>query len=113
MPVSNINLEMDMARATLNWTLPTTRVDGVTLDPSEIDRTDIVMSADGGANFSPPASVLPTEPQAFVVENLTAGSYLFRAIVVDTAGRVSDHAEATGSVLDAPSAIADLTVTIE
>lgn len=112
MPVSNFNLEIDMAKATLNWTLPTQRVNGVALDPAEIDRTDIMMSADGGANFSPPAPVTPDVPQTFEVDNLTAGEYVFRAIVVDTDGRTSDIAEVTGSVLDAPAAIADLSVTI-
>lgn len=102
-----------MARATLNWTLPTTRVNGTPLATSEIDRTDIMMSADGGANFSPPAAVPPTGPQEFVVENLDVGDYLFRAIVVDTGGRVSGADEVTGSVLAAPSAIADLSVIIE
>lgn len=112
-PATNLSLEIDMARATLNWTLPTERVDGTALDPSEIDRTDIMMSADGGANFSSPAPVLPTEPQTFVVDNLTVGSYVFRAIVIDTDGRASDMAEVTGSVLAAPAAITDLSVTIE
>lgn len=102
-----------MGRATLNWTLPTEREDGVALDVSEILRTDISMSADGGTNFSPTSPVLPTDPQTFVVDNLTAGSYLFRATVIDTLGQPSGDAEVTGSILAPPAAIADLSVTID
>ena len=112
-PVSNMTLEIEMGRATLNWTLPTEREDGVALDVSEILRTDISMSADGGANFSPTAPVLPTDPQTFVVDNLTAGSYLFRATVIDTLGQPSGDAEVTGSILAPPTAITDLSVTID
>lgn len=111
-PVSNMTLESEMGKATLSWTLPTEREDGVALPASEIAQTDISMSADGGANFSSTAPVLPTDPQTFVVDNLTAGTYLFRATVIDTLGQPSVDAEATGSILAPPAAIADLSVTI-
>jgi hypothetical protein len=102
-----------MARATLNWTLPVTRENGVTLDVSEIMGTEISMSADGGANYSPVVVVASDIPQTFVVDNLTAGEYVFRATVVDTADRRSSDAEVTGSILASPAAIADLSVTID
>ena len=113
MPVSNMTLEIEMGRATLNWTLPIERADGVPLPASEIAQTDISMSADGGANFSPTSPVLPTDPQTFVVDNLTAGTYLFRATVIDTLGQASGDAEVTGSILAPPTAITDLSVTID
>lgn len=111
-PVSNMTLEIDMSRATLNWTLPTEREDGVALDVSEIMGTEISMSADGGANFSPVVIVAPDVPQTFEVDNLTAGNYEFKATVVDTAGRRSVDAMVTGSILAPPAGIADLSVTI-
>ena len=111
-PVSNMILEIDMSRATLNWTLPTTREGGALLDVTEITGTEISMSADGGVTFSPVVLVTAIEPQTFVVDNLTAGDYVFRATVVDTGGRRSTDADVTGSVLAPPSPIADLSVTI-
>lgn len=109
-----VKLEMDMARATLTWTLPTQRVDGRPLDPTEIDRTEIRMSADGGANFSdPPVIVPPDAVQTFVADNLVAGDYVFRATVFDTDGRNSAPSDATGTVLGNPEPVSDLTVVIE
>jgi hypothetical protein len=103
-----------MARATLNWTLPTTRVDGAALAQGDIDFTDISMSADGGANFSPPIQVPADAAQTFVVDDLVGGTYIFRAVVQDTQGRRSANADQTADVTIAdPSAIADLTVTVE
>jgi hypothetical protein len=78
-----------MARATLNWTLPTTRVDGAALAQGDIDFTDISMSADGGANFSPPIQVPADAAQTFVVDDLVGGTYIFRAVVQDMQGRRS------------------------
>lgn len=101
-----------MAQATLNWTLVSTRDDGSPLAPTDIAFTGISMSADGGASFGPEAQVLPTEAQEFVVDGLVPGTYIFRGVVQDVDGRRSGDAEASGSVLAAPSAIADLTVTI-
>lgn len=102
-----------MARATLNWTLPTTRVNGKTLTPGEIAFTDISMSVDSGANWAPPIQVPSDAVQTFVVDDLTPGTYMFRATVEDTDGRRSADAEVAGSVLAEPAAIADLTVVIE
>lgn len=103
-----------MARATLNWTLPTTRVDGGPLPPDQIKHTEISMSADGGDSFAPPIEVPPDAAQTFTVDNLVGGSYIFKAVVVDKQDRRSADAEAIGQVdIAAPSAIADLTVTIE
>jgi hypothetical protein len=101
-----------MATATLNWTLPTTRDNGVSLTIDEIKHVAVSMSADGGSTFGPESFVLPNEPQTFVVSNLVVGEYLFRVVVEDTAGRRSFPAEVVGNVLAPPAAIADLTVSI-
>lgn len=80
----------------------------------DIDFTEISMSADGGANFTPPVQVPADAVQTFVVDELVGGTYIFRAVVQDMQGRRSANADATGEVAVAdPSAIADLTVTIE
>jgi hypothetical protein len=110
--VSEFKAEIEMATATLSWTLPMTRDNGVVLDIGEIAFTAISMSADAGASFGPESNVLPTDPQTFVVDGLVVGEYLFRAVVVDTAGRRSFPAEVVGSVLAPPAAIADFTVVI-
>lgn len=103
-----------MARATLTWTLPTQRVDGRALDVSELKETRIEMSSDGGANFVEAALVPASDAQQqFVVENLTAGDYIFRATVFDLDGRNSAPADVTGTVLGNPEPVSDLTVTIE
>lgn len=88
-------------------------MNGAPLDVSELDYTDISMSADGGANWAPPIQVPADAVQTFVVDDLTPGSYLFRATVQDKAGRRSADADVAGEVLAEPSAIADLSVTIE
>lgn len=110
--VNNFKAEIDMATATLSWTLPTTREGGAPLDISEISHTAISMSADAGASFGPESNVLPTDPQTFVIGSLVVGEYLFRAVVVDIDGRRAFPAEVVGNVLAAPAAIADLTVVI-
>lgn len=101
-----------MAQVRLSWALPSTRVNGKALDPSEIQGVEIRMSADGGANFGPTATVTPSEVQEFVVDNLVAGSYLFRFVVVDTDNRRSDSFDAIADVLAAPSALSDVTVEV-
>jgi hypothetical protein len=111
-PVIGLKAEIDMATATLTWTLPTTRENGVSLDISEIRHTLISMSADGGATFGSEAAVLPTDPQTFVVDNLVVGNYVFRAVVEDTDGRRSVPTDQIGSVLAAPSGLADFSVVI-
>lgn len=103
-----------MARATLTWTLPTTRIDGATLNPEDIKHTEISMSADGGENFSPPVEVPSDGVQTFSVDGLVGGSYLFKAVVVDMQLRRSADADTAGAIeLTAPSAISDLSVVIE
>lgn len=101
-----------MAQVRLSWVLPSTRSNGVGMGPDEVHGVEIRMSADGGTNFGGAAWVLATEPQEFVVDNLVAGSYLFRMVVEDKDGRRSDSYDAPADVLAAPSALADVTVEV-
>ena len=102
-----------MARATLNWDLPTERENGAALPPENISHTEISMSADAGDNFSPPANVASDVTQEFIVDDLAPGDYLFRAVVVDAGLRRSDSVEIVGSVLTPPLGVQNFEVTIE
>lgn len=104
-----------MANALLTWTLPTTREKGGPLDPTDITETKISMSADNGATFIDLGSVGPSAVQSFLVSDIDVGTYIFSATVVDTLGQGSVATGVAGTVIDVspPSAIADLTVTIE
>jgi len=102
-----------MSTARLTWTWPTSRVLGEALPEAQIEHLEISVSADGGENFSGLAQVPPPDTE-HVVADLAPGTYIFRAVVVDTEARRSDTAEVTtDQILSAPEAVADLSVTIE
>jgi hypothetical protein len=112
-PITNFELRYDeMSNARLSWVWPTTRVEGEALPESQIQHNEISVSADGGSNFSGLAQVAPPTTE-HVVADLAPGTYIFRGVVVDKDDRRSDAVDATGSVLSAPSALGDFTVTIE
>ncbi len=75
-----------MKNALVTWTLPTTRESGLSLDPADIANVEVSMSGDLGANFTPVTTVLPSDPQEAAVSDLDIGDWIFRLIVVDTAG---------------------------
>ena len=106
-----------MSNARLAWTWPTQRVLGEALPLAQIAMFEISMSADGGANFSGLAQVIPVpgEPQGeHLVADLAPGTYIFRGIVVDTEDRRSAESEVTSApILSAPEPVADFAVTIE
>lgn len=105
-----------MSNARLAWTWPTNRVLGEALPLAQIQHLEIRMSADGGENFSGLAQVEPAgEPTAeHLIADIAPGTYIFRGVIVDTEGRLSDTEEITSDpVLSNPNPIADFTVTIE
>ena len=103
-----------MKTATLNWVLPTVRESGNPLDRADIDRADIYMSADGGANFVLAGTVSESLPQTFTVSDLDVGAYSFRTIVVDTAGREGQFVGVSAEVADEtpPGGVTGLEVTL-
>ncbi len=101
-----------MSNVRLGWTWPTSRVLGEALPEAQIKFLEISMSADGGENFSGLAQVLPPEVE-HVVQDLSPGTYIFRAVVVDTEDRRSISVDDTASLLSDPNPVADFTVTIE
>ncbi len=104
-----------MSNARLTWTWPTNRVLGEALPVAQIQHNEISMSADGGANFSGLAQVVPTGPtDEHLVADLAPGTYIFRSVVVDTEDRNSSTEEVTSEpILSDPNPVADFTVTIE
>ena len=102
-----------MSTATLRWTWPTNRVLGEALPLAQIQHLEISMSADAGDNFSGLAQVPPPATD-LLVNDLAPGTYIFRAVVVDTEGRNSSVEEITSeTILSAPNPIADFSVKIE
>jgi len=112
--VLNLIVRIDMKTATLNWTLPAVRESGNPLDRADIDRADIYMSADGGANFVLAGTVSESLPQTFTVSDLDVGAYSFRVIVVDTAGREGRAVDVVAEVADEtpPGGVTGLEVTL-
>ena len=85
---------------TLTWELPTTRTGGGDLPLDEIAETQVAMSADGGANYTPLPPVPPTDPQEKFVPDLEAGDWHFQFVVVDTLGQSSPPANHVETVAD-------------
>lgn len=103
-----------MARAIATWSQPTEREPGgVPFDAAtELLHSEIRVSADAGATFSPAVVVAPTETQ-FIVDNIALGTYEFELVHVPITGPSSAPVFATASVLGAPIPQGDFTVTIE
>lgn len=102
-----------MARAIATWSQPTQREGGVPFDAAtELQGSEVRVSADAGTTWSPPAPVAPTETQ-FIVDNIALGDYTFELVHIDTDGRRSEPELATGRVLGAPAQSGDFAVVIE
>jgi len=103
---------MKNMRAT--WDLPTTRVQGGDLDPSDIAFVGLSLSADGGANFSALGGVLPGDPQEFVASDLDVSSYILRAVVELNDGQRSVDVDTLFDVVDdsAPSGVLNVIVNL-
>jgi hypothetical protein len=88
-----------MSKVVVAWVLPTTRESGRPLAVDDIDRVEIEVSADMGANFSPlgsyPISILSTE-----MTEIDPGEWMFRGRVFDKAQRPSAYTTASVVVAD-------------
>ena len=78
-----------MANVRLKWTLPTTRASGKPLNPADIAGVELAVSADGGASFtvSDPL-VAPTKLETQFLD-MDIGTWVFRGVVIDKAGKRS------------------------
>jgi hypothetical protein len=103
-----------MSTATLNWTVPTTRVDGTALAPSDVASIDVFDSASPTPNMA--IGTVQGAGTSFATGVLSVGVHNFTVVVNDTTG----HSSATSNVasanipavLAAPSAVTTLAVTV-
>lgn len=79
-----------MANVKVVWALPTVRVSGGPLDISEIAGVELAISGDAGHNFTVTDPPFPTSVTETVFTDLEPGGWLFRGVVIDTAGRRSN-----------------------
>lgn len=103
-----------MARAIATWSQPVEREPGgVPFDAAtELAGSEIRVSSDGGATWSPPATVPPTQTE-FIVDNIALGDYTFELVHIDTESRRSAPMLASTSVIGAPIGAGDFMVVIE
>jgi len=102
-----------MANVKVQWVLPTTRESGKPLDPADIDHVRIEVSADGGVTFGLIGDFGPNELEADV-NDLDFGTWVFRGLVADSKGRVSQPMFGSIVIEDttAPGALESLTVSL-
>lgn len=83
-----------MANVKVTWGLPTVRGSGKPQDPALIRGVEIAISGDAGASFAVtdefPPSILET-----LFTDLEPGSWVFRGVAIDTAGRRGPESRAT------------------
>jgi hypothetical protein len=98
----------------LTWDLPTDRVDGGELLPSDIRDVEVFISADQGQNFVPARTVLPTATQEAPFSQLEFGTWIFRFVVTDTNSKPSANLDFPVEVLDdsAPNTVQNVQVII-
>jgi hypothetical protein len=96
----------------VSWDLPTTRESGLPLDPADIQHVSVELSADLGTTFTPINDIAPPATD-ITVPDLDIGDWIFRLIVVDTAGRLSVEVDTPVNVPDEtnPSSVINVQVT--
>jgi len=102
-----------VANVRVTFDYPTTRKSGRPLSPSDIQHVRLMLSADGGASYATVAT-LPPPTREYTQTELEPGSWGFRAVCVDTAGRESDPTDGSISIADetAPGAVLNLTLAV-
>lgn len=101
---THLKAKLNMATATLSWTLPTTRTDGSVLNTSDIASVSIfdVSTEDPSHHMIGTATGSAT---TFMTNVLTVGFHNFTVAVVDTAGHVS--ADSNVASIEIQSTLAD------
>ena len=103
-----------MANATLNWTNPTTRVDGSPLEAADIASIDVFDT--GASDPATPVASLQGAATTLTTDTLTVGNHVFTVVVNDTTGHKSAPSNGAAitvpATLAAPSAVADLAATL-
>jgi hypothetical protein len=72
------------------------------------------MSADGGTTFTTIGTVLPTDPQEFLVGDVDIGDWLVRLTVVDTVAREAAPVDTAFNVPDEtpPGSVLNVNITM-
>ena len=102
-----------MARnVNVSWVLPTTRVSGKPLNPSDILNVQLSLSSDN-VNWSL-YDTLPPSVLSTVIPELDIGDWFVAGVVHDTANRASSPVVSTVRVPDetAPGALPSLVLTL-
>ena len=98
-----------MNTETLSWTLPTVRVDGSPLNPSDIASSDIF---DTIAGVRTQIGSVPGPTATFTTDSLSTGDHTFDIVIDDTAGNHSDPSNPVPVTvqppLARPAAVTDL-----
>ena len=102
-----------MKNVLIEVVLPTTRVSGLPLDPADIAKVELSMSADSGNTFSFVDNIIPPDLD-YQLNDLPPGTYIFRGTVEDTQERRSTDLDETATIEDEsdPSPLASMTVTV-
>ncbi len=100
---THLKVKLNMATATLTWTLPTTRTDGSVLNTSDIASVSVfdVSTEDPSHHMIGTATGPAT---TFTTDTLTVGFHNFTVGVVDTAGHVSADSNVASVEVKAPLA---------
>lgn len=88
-----------MATAKVVWGLPTVRSSGKPQDPALIAGVELAVSADGGATFTV-TDVYPPAVLEAVFTDLEPGTWFFRGVAIDTAGRRGPESVASVELAD-------------
>ena len=76
-----------MANVRLTWSLPTVRASTKPLNPADIAGLELAVSADGGANFTVTDALVPPTQLETQYLDMDIGTWVFRGVVIDKAGR--------------------------
>jgi hypothetical protein len=85
---------------TLTWDLPTERVSGFPLNPTDIKEMRVELGLAGTGSHTPVGTVLPADAQQFQLFDQDIGEWEFRLVTVDTANRESSGVLAPFTVID-------------
>jgi hypothetical protein len=96
------SLRAEAGTATPNWTAPSTKADGTPLAPAAIIRFEIEYST--SSTFAPLMGTVtaPGTATSVTINNLSTGTYYFRAFAVSAAGRSGPSNVASKLVPDSP-----------
>lgn len=91
-----------MQTARVTWELPTEKDNGRPLDLDDIDRVEVLLSANQGQDFSALDPVRPEDEQVSTIPDLEDGDWVVRLVVFDTRQRSGDNVDTPFTIDTAP-----------